>query len=426
MATVILGGGLAGLSLASLLKDESVILEAESRPGGLCRSFELDGVHYDIGPHIIFSKDQAALDFLTGLAATQKICRSNKIFHKGRFIKYPFENELSALEPAERDYCLKGFLNNPDRQRPAQNMLEYYRKIFGAGIVELYLQPYNEKIWKFDPALMDLQMVERIPRPPDADIIRSAKGENTEGYLHQLYFNYPETGGICSLISGLAARLGGKCKIHTGARIQKILRTPLGWRVETASGVLAAQRLVNCMPLHELFKYLDAPPDIISALHALQYNSIHIVALHYKKDAIGSNFAVNFADKSIIFHRLSKLGFLGANYRPAEGSVLLAEITFRPGVFPAELKSEEIKPAVCDGLHRLGLADRDDLLSWQLRTFKYAYVIYDLSHRKNARQILEYLHNCGIDCCGRFAEFEYLNMDAVACRSMNLAAKLNG
>ena len=31
-------------------------------------------------------------------------------------------------------------------------------------------------------------MVERIPRPPDEDIIKSAKGIKTEGYKHQLNF----------------------------------------------------------------------------------------------------------------------------------------------------------------------------------------------------------------------------------------------
>ena len=35
-------------------------------------------------------------------------------------------------------------------------------------------------------------MVDRIPRPPDDDIIKSAKGIDTEGYKHQLYFHYPK------------------------------------------------------------------------------------------------------------------------------------------------------------------------------------------------------------------------------------------
>lgn len=69
-------------------------------------------------------------------------------------------------------------------------------KTFGEGITNIYLRPYNEKIWNFDPAFMDTQMVERIPKPPKEDIIRSASGETIDGYVHQLYFSYPISSGI--------------------------------------------------------------------------------------------------------------------------------------------------------------------------------------------------------------------------------------
>jgi len=42
---------------------------------------------------------------------------------------------------------------------------------------------------------------------------------------------------------------------------------------------------------------------------------------------------------------------------------------------------------------------------------KYAYVIYDLSYLENIRVVMEFCDGIGIDLLGRFAEFEYLNMD---------------
>ncbi|MBI4173969.1 MAG: NAD(P)-binding protein, partial [Candidatus Aenigmarchaeota archaeon] len=157
MATLILGGGIAGLSLASFLQGRSVILEKEKQLGGLSRSFKLNGISYDIGPHIMFSKNQEILKLHTSMIATNQLKRSNKVFYKGRLVKYPFENELAALPPADRDYCLQEFLNNPYENYQATNMLQFFLKTFGEGITRLYLQPYNEKIWKFDPACMDLQ-----------------------------------------------------------------------------------------------------------------------------------------------------------------------------------------------------------------------------------------------------------------------------
>ena len=41
-------------------------------------------------------------------------------------------------------------------------------------MTDTYLRPYNAKIWKYDPAFLDLQMVGRIPKPPAEDILSGA------------------------------------------------------------------------------------------------------------------------------------------------------------------------------------------------------------------------------------------------------------
>ncbi|OFZ82497.1 MAG: hypothetical protein A2583_11170 [Bdellovibrionales bacterium RIFOXYD1_FULL_53_11] len=427
--TLILGGGLAGLSLAAFLEDRCLVLEKEAVAGGLCRSYDLGGVKYDVGPHILFSKNKAVQELHAGMVPTSRLRRSNRIFYKGRFIKYPFENELSALPPGERDYCLKEFLDNPYENHAAANMLQFFLKTFGEGITRTYLQPYNEKIWKYDPSFMDLQMVGRIPKPPREDVINSAKGAATEGYTHQLYFNYPSQGGTQSLVDAYVKKPGGRSRLELSAGITAIRKTSSGWEVDAAGGCLRARRLVNCMPLHELFPLLrlDAPAAVMRALAALKWNSIHIVMLEAAKDAIGDNFALYFADESTIFHRLSKLDFLGPEYRRNDGSsTLMAEVTFRPGSYAGALSLDDVKERVVRDLDATGLCLRRDVRHVEARSFEYAYVIYDVSHRMNADTVLGWLAANGIGAAGRFAEFEYLNMDAVVERTMRLAAKMNG
>ena len=46
----------------------------------------------------------------------------------------------------------------------------------------------------------------------------------------------------------------------------------------------------------------------------LQYNSIIIAIVNVKGNVGGKNFALMVPNKNIIFHRLSKLDFLGKNY----------------------------------------------------------------------------------------------------------------
>ena len=59
-----------------------------------------------------------------------KLRRSNKILYKKKFIKYPFENELSKLPKKDLDYCLNSFLNNPFENFKYHNMLQFFKKFW--------------------------------------------------------------------------------------------------------------------------------------------------------------------------------------------------------------------------------------------------------------------------------------------------------
>lgn len=423
----ILGGGLAGLSFAFFLNKLCAILEAQEDVGGLCRSYSINGVIHDVGPHIIFSKDEQILNLMNGMIDYNRLKRSNQIYYRGRFVKYPFENFLAQIgNEDEISYCLNAFLNNPYENLPAENMLAFFLKTFGEGISRLYLQPYNQKIWKYDPCMIDTQMVERIPRPPNQHIIDAANGKYNEGYVHQLYFTYPKRNGIHSLCNGFMNHIQGHTDVITGKKVCRIKKLKGEWRVTTEDGaVFHFERIVNCMPMHEFIQCLeDVPQGIRETCAKLFYNSIYIIILNYKRDFIGDHFAVMFPASDIIFHRLSRTNFLGSNYCLEDGSVTLSlEITFREGDHISRKELQEIIGICISDLDRLGLAKRNDLNFTGAHREKYAYVIYDLNHRKNANVLHNYLGSLGVSMNGRFAEFEYLNMDQVISHSRANAEK---
>ena len=212
MTIAILGGGLSGLALARLLHEqgnEVVVLEAESRCGGLCRSKEDQGFTFDTGgSHIIFSRDEEVLGFMRRMIEgnEQRSIRNTKIFYKGRYVKYPFENGLSDLPIEDRFFCINEFVRTHvavEKEELASpvNFREWIYYTFGKGIAECYMVPYNEKIWKFPTNRMSLHWVDgRIPRLPVEDVIKSAIGIPTEGYTHQSVFSYPLDGGIAAVL----------------------------------------------------------------------------------------------------------------------------------------------------------------------------------------------------------------------------------
>jgi protoporphyrinogen oxidase len=231
MKTAILGGGLTGLTLGYLMKQQGKdfeILERDQECGGLMKTLEHNGFTFDYcGSHVIFSKDTEVLDFMLNLLGKNKVRnrRNTKILYKGRLVKYPFENGLSDLPKKENFECLYYFIQNMVKKERGElekpsNLKEWFSYTFGEAIAEKYLMPYNEKIWKYPPEQMGLEWVERVPNPPIEDVIKSSLGISTEGYIHQLHFYYPKVGGIHALIKSLETKIGDS--IVTNFEVVKI------------------------------------------------------------------------------------------------------------------------------------------------------------------------------------------------------------
>ena len=417
----ILGGGISSLAFAYFYKENVSIIEKESTLGGLCRSFvDSDGVSWDIGPHITFSKNKEILEFIISLTPMNELKRSNRIVHDGRYIKYPFENDLSSLSEKDKDYCLNTFLDNPYENYPSSNMLEFFYETFGEGITRLFLEPYNRKIWKYETSFMDKQMVERIPKPPAQDIIDSASGKETEGYLHQLYFHYPKEKGFQSLVDSLTEKVNDFSTFYLNNQVNKI---DIGEKiiVKSNSNELSFDKVISTIPIHELLPLINpAPPKtVMEALDKLKYNSIHITCIKVKGDFLGDNFALTVADPDIIFHRLSKLNFLGESYFKEGYTNIMVETTYRKGL-KEDLPHQELEDIIVKDLRRLDLIETDKIEEIFTRSFKYAYVIYDNDHRKNTDLVLDYLKSINITPLGRFGTFEYINSD----KAIELAKEL--
>ncbi len=353
--------------------------------------------------------------------------RSNRIIHDKRFIQYPFENDLSKLSEHDKFVCLNGFLHNPYENYPVANMLQFFLRTFGEGITNMYLRPYNEKIWKFDPAFMDTQMVERIPRPPKEDIIKSAAGETVDGYTHQLYFNYPKTGGTESLIKALVKKLSDKVEIVTSAEVKAVEKRSGKFVITAKETTYEADKVISTIPMDQLVPMYatetPVPEEVKDCAHALHHNSIAICIVNVKKDFAGDNYAFMIADRNVIFHRISKLDFMGKCYHLPDTVTYMAEITYRTDDIYDKMSEEEMEKQVANGLERIGFIESpEDINFIKIKRFDYAYVIYDLMHKQNTSKIIEYLAREGIYVNGRFGSFAYLNMDAIIRQSINLAA----
>jgi protoporphyrinogen oxidase len=423
MSMGILGGGLTGLSLAYFFGGNCEVLERDSVCGGLCRTVKKGPYSYDHGGHIIFSRDEEILRFMTDVLGDNAVRyrRNNRIWFKGRFVKYPFENDLASLPKEDIYECLYHFLT---RNYPPPNNLRdwcYYR--FGKGIAERYMIPYNEKIWNIETEKMGLEWVEgRIPDPPLEDVLKSAIGIETEGYTHQLHFYYPKRGGIEALIRAI----GGRVRVvETNFPVRMVRRQGRAWIVSDGRREKKFDRLVSTIPLPDMLGALeDVPEEVRDAGRGLRYNSLICVMVGFRAEKPSDKFAVYFPQPDLKFHRVCFYDFFGESCVPPGMSSAVAEITANEGDGTYEMTDEELVAHVIEGLAKEKFMRRDDVCTTDVARRKYAYVVNDLNYSRNLKVVRDFANGIGITLCGRFSEWEYLNMDACIRSAMETARKL--
>ena len=423
VTTAIIGGGLTGVTLARLLSQQGedvVILEREDTYGGLCRSHTEHGFTFDDGgSHIIFSRDAEVQSFMREVLEDNKAerNRNTKIFFKEAYVKYPFENGLSELSPEDRFYCINEYIKTlvsleKGELLPPENFREWIYYTFGKGIADLYMIPYNEKIWNYPSDKMSLHWVDgRIPRPPVEDIIKSAIGIETEGYTHQSVFTYPVTGGIEALVRAIAAPI--QDKIRCGFSVSSIKKTEDGFSISNGTETILAERCISTIPPQELLPCLsDVPSKVIEAIAALHYNSLFSVCLGVSHPVNDYSWLYVPQDDLGMFNRVSFPSNYSDVVAPAGQSSVLAEITFNDGDEVSRMTNDAIISHTVAGLVRMNILESpEDVVYATVRRQDYAYVVYDLAYQKNISVILSYLRERGIEPLGRFGEFEYLNMD---------------
>jgi protoporphyrinogen oxidase len=426
---VILGGGSSGLSLGILTG--APILEGSSLPGGHALSTIIDGYTYDRGPHIMFSRSKLLLDcMVSSLGSNVHQClRNNKVSVSGRLLKYPIENDLGTLSTRDRIACVTDYVKAQITRAAGEftpaNLADYFSGAFGSALTDLYFRPYNEKIWK--TRLEDLSMVwsERIPAPPVEDVLKSALGESTEGYLHQLHYHYPRTGGYSALMESWSKGIS-KDKLHLSTVVQKIIPHSGGVRVVTSNGTHEAGVVASTLPLHALPNLVDGMPSQVEAcIRRLRTNATVIITMGFKGVDENKWTAVYVPDKDFMPNRISYPAVFSPENAPPGCFSIQSEIIIPTLSDVSHLDDDFFTSHVLEGLRSRGLIPNGaELSSVYVDRYELAYVVYTQGFESDLRIVMSWAREKGIILHGRFGSHNYLNVDGCLEQSIGLARQL--
>lgn len=437
----IIGGGLAGLSTTYhlLRKEKSLritVLESTDRVGGLLKSEIVGNYLFDIGgSHIMFSKHSDKLNEMLSFLKGNYVrhYRNTKVYYKGTYVKYPFENGLHDLPPEERFECVWGAVEAyikrlKNELREPRNFLEWLPYVFGDGIANKYLIPYNEKIWKTNLSEITLEWVEgRVPTPPIKEIIMSAVGINVEGYTHQLNFYYPLSGGIEALIQGLLNEVlsSRRVEIFTNQEVKRIsFSSKNRLLVDTRDFCFECVSVVYTAPLkrsREIFK--DVLGELSRELEELRSVPVAVVGLGIKGDVRPYHW-VYLPDKKHLPHRVAILSNFSRNNAPVGKVSIIAEISFKNEDELKSVPEDQLIRKSYEDILEIDLVRNPELEVGKVWRWRDAYILYDKNRSEIIKKIGEELRKLGIFINGRFGAWEYLNMDATYIKSEKIAEEV--
>lgn len=427
----IIGAGPSGLSIGLFLdKSNKVdIFEKEKKVGGHAGTFVYKNFTFDYGPHILFSKDQEILNFLIkSLKKNISICtRNNKISIKNNLIKYPFENDLGSLNIWDNYNCLKDYLFNKYKKKfkNPKNMYEWLYSVFGKSISEMYLIPYNEKVWNLNVKKLSMIWSERIPNPPSQDVIKSSLGISTEGYKHQLYYHYPKKGGY----EMISRALSKNQNIYFEKKLIKIVKKEKKWVLFFKDGIIKTyDNIISTIPIQELSKILNykIPKKIVKDIDKLIVNPLILISIGLKGKDNKKFTAIYFPEKNFLVNRISFPGTFSKYNCPKNTFSIQAEITCRKNSLIYKMSDKIIKKHVLNGLiSKKIIKNKKQIIFCHIKKFDKSYVVYDLSYEKSILRIRNYFNKIGITLLGRFSYFEYINVDMAVNRSLEIANKFN-
>lgn len=434
---LIIGGGPAGLGAALRLEKHQRdwrLVEREPGLGGLSASFVDDaGFTWDYGGHVLFSHYETfdrAMGKVSGEDGWLSHERESWVWIKNRFVPYPFQSNLHRLDPADRWACVEGLLAASDQpsQSPPANFGEWITRAVGEGIAELFMRPYNYKVWAYPPQTMSCGWLgERVAVPELKQVLKSiCTGEDAVSWGPNRCFRFPRHGGTGAIWQALGSRLDAE-RVTTECRVERI--DAANRVAHTDDGqVWHFRQLISTAPLDDLIRMCPGVVDQ-SLADRLVYSTTHVVGVGMDgnpPESLATKNWMYFPEAHSPYYRVTVFSNYSPNNvaRPGHQWSLMAEVA------ESQVKAVDGGAVVEQTLTALErdrlLPDRDQVRTTVHRRLPHGYPTPFLGRDDLVDPILERFAEAGIFSRGRFGAWKYevANMDHSFAQGYECAERL--
>ncbi|MCM2328666.1 MAG: FAD-dependent oxidoreductase [Lysobacter sp.] len=438
MTVYILGGGPAGLALADALAEAGgprfVLVERDNQLGGLARTLEWEnrGAH-DLGPHKIFSLDQALTARVRSLLpADGWITRpkASRIYMRGHMLPYPPSplslGKVFGWAPFVGmvwDYGWARIRSLLGRAAPRTFEEDLAGRV-GRGLYEALFKPIALKLWG-DPVNLDVKLsAGRVQTPPLMELIARTLGLSKKSQFEALEFEYPK-GGLQRIWDAIHRKAQPHGEFLLGTEVTKI---------EVAGGRIArlglrdraggAERVIDLgpddfvmssIPLGRLLVLMgDAVDNGVRerAADVLRLNDLILVFLHVDTPSLFEDSWIFVPDPAVVFHRISEQESFDPGMT-GNGSIVCCEVMDNETRPMMELADEELVKRVEEGLRSMGY--RFDAGASRVIRLRSSYPVFRPGFEGALTDVLATLDSIGnFRTLGRQGAFNYIGtLDAM-------------
>jgi len=445
MKTLILGGGLAGLSCSYHLGHENcLILDRNPYLGGHATTHYRDNSFWDEGPHVLFTKYNA-IQRLLSLSSECEISEFNAVvgnFYAGNWIPHPAQSHLHAIPEPLAGMCYRDFLANLSQEslpKEPKNYQEWLDQSLGFTFSRTFSHAYTRKYWTCEPIELSTDWIgARVSRPDLQTITDGYKGQPRANTHYINSIRYPTSGGFKSFFNGLM-----KGAHHVTDQITSV--DLFDKTIFLASGrSYSYDSLISTMPLDAFIRLLrDVPEKVQKAASLLRCSSLLLVNILGKQSKYNPYHWIYVYDENKYSTRVTQSHLLSSNNTP-KGTVGIQIEVYESPYRPFARSHSEIAEKVINEAVEMNIIDHPVLMHYHY--VPYANVIFDNNRRAAQDIVLSYLCQFGLEredndlnpmtdwysckpfkqrpllaLAGRFGQWKYFWSDDCILRGMQIA-----
>jgi len=350
--TAVVGGGLAGLGTASLLRergDNVVLFEKEDQPGGKVQSVREDGFVVEMGPLGWLDREPVVGDLVSGLGLTPLVAddvqKDRSLFKDGGLIALPSDGPsflMSKVLPFHSKMRLGCEMFIPARRQGEESIDSFARRRFGKHVASTLFGAMVSGIYGGDAEKLSVHAAFPLMAGWEFESgscmrgalkhMRNKKRDIKAGRLRKT------SGTLCSLPGGLgdftdmaAQQLGDNYR--GGKPLDSVVRNGDSWELHQDGEIVArAKNLVLAVPAREAARLLgEAGKELVSVANSIPENNLCVVTGAWRRDQVK--------------HDLKSFGFIalrGHGFRPLG-------VQYASSIFPDQSPSDMVHLRVLIG-----------------------------------------------------------------------------